>query len=117
MSAMDQTLLEKISNLALLGYYDEDLKMLCVHFFGDCGKHDLMAYLRPDLTWDLREVLSEHVQLFDDHETVEITHSKVGVYESGSGFDQFIRQALEALGENEGLQDDKVKVVLEQGYA
>ena len=113
---MDNELLDKLTGLTLLGYYDTDLKLLCVHFFGDQQKHDLVAYLKHDLTWDLREVLSESVQLFDDHSTVQIQHSRLGTYAAGTGFDRFIRQALKQLIDQETLVDQKVGEVLDYGY-
>lgn len=114
---MTKELTEKLSNLSLLGYYDKDLMMLCVHFFGEGDKPDLMAYLRPDLSWDLREVLSEKVELFDDCERVCIKHTPLGMFKPGSKFDEFVRGMLTKSLEVDNYMDKgRIEEVLKNGY-
>ena len=113
---MDKAIMEKLGNMSLLGYYDEDLKMLCVHFFGDGGRKDLMAYLKSDYSWDLREVVRETATLYDDKEVVEITHNRLAVYDTNSPFDKMVRSALQKMMENEGFKDEKVENILTNGY-
>jgi hypothetical protein len=113
---MDKEIIDKLSNLSMLGYYDPSFKLLCVHFFGDDTKNDLMAYLNPDSTWDLREVISDQSELFFNHEVIKVEHSRLGTFEPGSKFDSFIRGGLKALIDDEYIKDPMVKEVLEQGY-
>jgi hypothetical protein len=116
---MTKELVDKLTNLSVLGYYDKDLKMLCAHFFGDEAKHDLIAYLKPDLTWDLREVLSERTELTDIGATVSITHASLGQFEAGSKFDYFIRATLKQSLESIDYGTHKVEIedTLQNGYA
>jgi hypothetical protein len=116
---MTNELVEKLTNLSVLGYYDKDLKMLCAHFFGDESKHDLIAYLKSDLTWDLREILSERTELNDAGAVVSITHSLLGLFEAGSKFDDFIRAALKQSLENidYGAHKAEIESILQNGYS
>lgn len=92
---MDMELLNKLSNLTLYGYYEPSRDMVMVHFFNkDEDKSDVIAYLKRDMSWDVREIVGEKSQLFDDKETIEISHSKLGIYNKDSKFDQFVRNAL-----------------------
>ena len=92
---MNQELLSKLSNLALYGYYEPSKDMVIVHFFNkDEDKADVIAYLKRDMSWDVREITSEKSTLLADKELVEIQHTCVGMYEKGSKFDQFVRTAL-----------------------
>jgi hypothetical protein len=114
---MTKELVERLANLSLLGYYDESLKLLCVHFFEEGDKQDLMAYLRADLSWELREVVSESAVLYDDRELVTIIHSALGSFEAGSKFDQFVREMLAKQLTSEGLiKDDIMEGILKNGY-
>lgn len=92
---MDIELINKISNLTLYGYYDPSKDMVVVHFFNkDEDKSDILAYLKRDMSWDVREVLNEKSQLLADKEIVEISHKNLGIYTKDSKFDQFVRNSL-----------------------
>lgn len=110
-------IIQKLSNLSLLTYFDKSFNMLCVHFFGKDDKPDLMAYLMSNYSWDLREVLSEKAELFDDCESIKITQKRLGVFEANSKFDLFVRNSLFEILNNENLKEDKdVKEILKNGY-
>ena len=92
---MDIELVNRLSNLTLYGYYEPSKDMVIVHFFNkDEDKSDVIAYLKRDMSWDVREIVSEKSQLLPDKELVEITHSSLGVHNKESKFDQFVRNAL-----------------------
>ena len=92
---MDMELINKLSNLALYGYYEPSKDMVVVHFFNkDEDKPDIIAYLKRNMSWDIREIKEEKSQLLSDKEVVEISHTNLGIYEKDSKFDQFVRKAL-----------------------
>lgn len=92
---MVSELLSKISNLIPYGYYDKSKDMITVHFFSKDGdKADIMAYLKRNMSWDIREVVEEKATLLWDREVVEIIHSSLGVCEKDSRFDKMIRSML-----------------------
>jgi hypothetical protein len=95
---MTNEIIAKLSNLAPLSYLDASLGLVCVRFFGDTAKNDLVAFLTTDLNWDLREVTSEQTELTEVGQTTIETHTKLDLYEPGSRFDQFIRAALVDVG-------------------
>jgi len=69
--------------------------MIVVHFFSDSGdKSDVMAYLKRDMSWDVREVVSEKSTLLWDRESVEILHSPIAICEKGGKFDRTLRDLL-----------------------
>jgi len=88
-------ILDKISNLVPHGYYDKSKDMIVVHFFSkDSDKPDIMAYLKRDMSWDIREVVEEKSTLLFDREVVEILHKSVSRCERGSQFDKMVRDIL-----------------------
>lgn len=113
---MTKEIVEKMAGLSLLGYYDTSLNLVRVQFFGDNKKNDLVAYLLRDLTWELREVISETVELHEDGEKIEVKHVKLGMFEKGGQFDDFVRKSILNLRDNEGVKDDRAIEVLENGY-
>lgn len=99
---MDVGLLNKLSNLTLYGFYDETKEMITVHFFNkdEVLKNDVIAYLNPDMTWDVREVVKEESVLRPDKEIITMFHNSLGVEQPDSQFDSFVRKGLEGLGRN-----------------
>jgi hypothetical protein len=107
---MTNDIIGKLSNLTPMGYYDAELDLLCIRFFGDSSKNDLVAFLTHDLNWDLREVIDEQTELSDAGQTTTEAHAKLDLYEPGSVFDKFIRAALK------DVNDDALGV-LNNGYS
>jgi hypothetical protein len=116
---MTPELIQRLAGLSLIGYYDPSLKLVCVHFYQtNSDKKDMIAYLQPNSYWDLREIDGEHTQLFDDHEEVHIRHNKVGLFEHGSKFDEFLRGMLANQLKNQTLgKDEALERVLQNGYS
>jgi len=101
---MDLDLVQKISNLAFASYYNPSLDLVVVHFFNKGeNKNDIIAYLRHDMSWDVREILDETSELdvleSDGFlgEDITISHERIGIYEKSSNFDKFVRAAIDAL--------------------
>lgn len=94
-------IIEKISELNLNGYYDNSSGYVTVWFHNNLiDKPDIVAYLKQDMSWDIREVISEQSQIQSDRETITIFHNPVGNEIHGSEFDQIIRKMINALVEN-----------------
>jgi hypothetical protein len=92
---MDLDLVNKISGLAVHGYYEPSKGTVVVHFFNNQdGKNDIIAYLKRNMSWDVREITNENATLYPDREIVEIHHAPIGIHVKGSKFDQFVRAAL-----------------------
>lgn len=92
---MSNKLFERISNLSMYGYYDPSKNMVVVHFFSEEGdKPDIMAYLKADMSWDVRETVDESSVLEKNKEVVTIYHKSLGVCNKDSQFDKFIREGL-----------------------
>jgi len=88
-------ILNRLTNLVPHGYYDVSKDMVVVHFFSDGGnKSDVMAYLKRDMTWDVREVASEKSTLLWDRESIEILHNPIAICEKGGKFDKTLRDLL-----------------------
>lgn len=123
---MDIDLVEKISNLAFAGYYNPDLDMVVIHFFNkNSNKNDIIAYLRHNLNWDVREIVDEVTELDAlapqfIGENITITHEAVGTYQPQSNFDVFIRNAIKEMYNNDDddiqMVDTEVINILENGY-
>lgn len=95
---MNTKLFNKISNLAFHGFYDPSKKLVTVHFFNEReNKSDIIAYLLPSMTWDIREIINESSTLYPDCEVVTISHKCIGIENYGSPFDEFVRLGLEKL--------------------
>jgi len=114
-------LLSKISNLTFLGFYDKSKNMVTVHFFNEENeKPDIIAYLRHDMAWDVREITGEVSVLNDDYENITILHNCLGCQAHGSVFDQFVRKgvtqmAKEIFGDDVKLSEkDRVFDVFEK---
>jgi hypothetical protein len=93
---MDLELLNKLSNLSLYGFYDPSKGLVTVHFFnqGDVIKSDIIAYLKRDMSWDIREIVEERSTLYDDREEVVIQHKVLCIEPKFGQFDKFVRSAL-----------------------
>ena len=93
-------LLNKLSKLTFYGFYDPSKGIVTVHFFNqqEPDKPDIIAYLNKDMSWDVREITDEQSTLYDDREEVVIKHKPIGIEQSGSDFDKFVRVGLDALG-------------------
>ena len=92
--------MEKLSNLSFLGYYDSSKGLVVVHFFNkDENKNDIIAYLKGNMSWDVREVISETSVLMDSYETITIKHELIGQYDKDSNFDKFVRKGLTKMAE------------------
>lgn len=108
---MDTNLLNRLSNLAFYGFYDPSKGLVTVHFFNETeNKPDVIAYLRRDMSWDVREIVEEQSILHDDKEVVTILHEPLGIEEMDGGFDEFVRLGLtkmaqEVHGEDANLSE------------
>jgi hypothetical protein len=92
---MDTKLLNRLSNLTFYGFYEPSKKLVTVHFFNEHeNKPDVIAYLRHDMLWDVREIVEERSELYDDKEIVTILHEPLALLETGDSFDQFVRLGL-----------------------
>ena len=97
---MDNSILQKISNLAFYGFFDPSKNMVTVHFFNEeSEKPDIIAYLRHDMSWDVREITGEVSVLNDNYETVTILHNCLGFQANRSVFDEFVRKGLIKMAE------------------
>lgn len=117
---MEVDLMNKLSELSIMGYYDPSSRFVVAWFYSDdVPKPDLVAYLLPDMHWDLREVLEESAKLEKDREVIEIKHKRLGRHEPGSDLDNLLRKALGAIIDK-SEEDDQMssgltmmKIVLE----
>jgi len=106
---MELNLLSKISKLTFYGYYDPSKKAVTVHFFNESEKkQDIIAYLKKDMSWDVREIVSETSTLESDSEHIVIVHNPLGIYEQGGDFDRFIREGLLRMGQGTHGEDAKL---------
>lgn len=97
---MNNDFINKISNLTLLGYYDESKDLIVVHFFNkDEDKPDIVAFLKRNMDWDVREIISEKATLFPDKEIIEIQYKQIEIFKQNSKFDKFVRSSLEKTAE------------------
>ena len=97
---MEIALLNKLSDLTFYGFFDPSKGMVTVHFFNEANnKPDVIAYLREDMSWDVREIVDEQSELHSDKEVVTILHEPLGIEEHGSQFDEFVRLGVTKLGE------------------
>lgn len=100
--------INKISDLTFGCYFSESLDMIVVHFFNkDADKPDLIAYLKHDMSWDVREITDEHstldgLQEFHG-ETITISHEQLGIYDKESNFSSFMKKSIRQMSENEGV--------------
>jgi len=118
---MKSAMINKISGLTFCGFYDPSKEMVTVHFFNEgSDKADIIAYLRKDMSWDVREILSEESHLYENSEAIIMRHNKLCVEEQGSSFDEFIRLGLEKMARQVHGKDadltkaDKVFEILEK---
>lgn len=117
---MKLDLMNKLSDMSIMGYYDPSSKMVVAWFYSNEGeKADIVAYLLPTMKWDLREVVEEKSTIETHREVIEIKHNRLGVYDKDSDLDNVLRKALKALIEqNEEDGNDSsgltmMKIVLE----
>jgi len=97
---MNIDLLNKLSKLAFYGFFDPSKGLVTVHFFNEqeSKKSDIIAYLRRDMAWDVREITDEKSVLYEDREIVTISHNKLSIEAHDSDFDKFVRVGLKSLG-------------------
>ena len=98
-------LLNKISGLAFFGFYEPYKKLVTIHFFSEEDKPDVIAYLRRDMSWDIRQIVEEQSELLDDKEVVTILHEPLGIEEMGSTFDEFVRTGLASMAKESHGED------------
>ena len=117
---MEVELINKMSDLTFGCYFNESLDMIVTHFFNkDIDKPDLIAYLKHDMSWDVREIVDEVSEL-DDYdgihgETITITHEQLGIYDKNSSFSSFMKKSIQQMSENEGVVaiSERIMEVLE----
>ena len=101
---MDTELFNRIADLTPYGFYEPCKGMVTVHFFNsESEKPDIMAYLKDDMSWDVREIVSEDSRLVDQEflgEVITIVHKHLGVYPKDSDFDKLVRSVLQKAGEH-----------------
>lgn len=96
---MDLDLLNMLSNLTPYGFYEPSKQMVTVHFFStEHKKPDIIAYLKRDMSWDVREITCEKATLLSDHEEIVVTHKPLSIQAKDSDFDKFTRNVLLAAG-------------------
>lgn len=106
---MDIPLLNKISDLTFYGFINPANNIVTVHFFNEQNdKPDIIAYLRRDMSWDVREIVDEISELKEDREVVEILHEPLGIEEHNGKFDKFVRLGLTKMAEE--VHGDDVKL-------
>jgi len=106
---MRPELLNKLTNLTFYGFYDPSKEMVTVHFFNEKNdKADIIAFLKNDMTWDIREIESEESSLYENSEIVTIKHNRLSIESPGDSFDDFIRLGLEKLGRETYGEDAKL---------
>lgn len=110
---MNLELLNKLSRLSFYGFFDPSKGVITVHFFNEQEENraDVIAYLRRDMSWDVREIIDEKAVLYDDKEVVTISQKKIGIEKHDSDFDKFVQIGLRALGKQkygeEAILEDK----------
>lgn len=93
-----EEIISKISELNINGYFDHSNGYVVVWFHSNTAdKSDIVAYLKSDMSWDVREVLSEESKLTADQEIVVIKHKQLSIENSGSTFDLIVRKMLKGL--------------------
>lgn len=100
---MEIEVLNMISNASINGYYDPSLGLVVVWFHNiDDDKPDLVAYLKQDMSWDLRKIIEEKSTLYNNKEVIEITHELVNEYKKDSKFDDTVRSVLKQIINHSG---------------
>lgn len=112
---MEIEILNMISSASINGYYDPSLGLVVVwfHNIGD-NKPDLVAYLLPDMYWDLRRIVNEKSTLHDDKEVIEIIHEIIGKFKKDSSFDQVVRKVLTQVinhSIDDGVQSSRLEMM------
>ena len=81
-----------------MGWLDPSNGLITVSFFNNerSDKPDMVAFLKQDMSWDLREVLGETSTINETSEVVVINHALVGVFEKDSDFDVLLRKMLKS---------------------
>jgi len=118
---MEIELLNKLSNLTFASYINQSLNMVVVHFFNkDEVKNDIVVYLKPNMHWDVREIIDESSELDTlapqfFGEDVTITHELIDMFAPGSKFDNFIRISINKMAQAEEIMtvDDRILEILE----
>lgn len=109
---MDTQLLNKLSNLTFCGFYDPSKELITVHFFNETeNKPDIIAYLKHDMSWDVREIIEECSKLYDNKEVITILHKLLSIEETGGKFDEFVRLGLTKMAEKAHGEDVKLSEV------
>lgn len=101
---MDIDIVQRISGLTFACYYNPSLDLVVLHFFNkNENKNDVVAYLKHDMSWDVREIVDETSELDTMEsdgflgEDITISHERIGVFSSESNFDKFVRSAIDNL--------------------
>ena len=106
---MEMELVNKIADLAFYGFLNPSSNIVTVHFFNEENdKADIIAYLKRDMSWDVREVVEEITTLGDDRETVVIMHNPLGIEPADGDFDKLVRSGLERMGHE--IHGEEVKL-------
>jgi len=111
---MNNDFVNKISSLTIHVFYDTSKDMITAHLINEqSGKADIMAYRLFNGSWDVREVVDEQARLLHDREVVEIFQKPVGIFETGSGFDQLMRKAIDEIEQIEPEDSNSVSLIKE----
>jgi hypothetical protein len=95
---MNLETVNKISGLDLYVFFNPSSKIVTAHFFSSDGvKPNIMAYLKRDMSWDVREIIEETSTLEDDQEVIVVRHKILGIENKDGDFDKFIRVGVEKL--------------------
>lgn len=97
---MTPDLFNRLANLSFYGYLEPFKKIVTVHFFNEKeDKPDVIAYLKPDMSWDVREITSEESTLSDTAEVITVHHKRISTEPKDSPFDEFVRLGLKKMAE------------------
>lgn len=99
---MADDIISKISELNLNGYYDHSNGHVTVWFHNNTtDKNDVVAYLKANMSWDVREVVAEQSEILTNKEVITITHKPLSIEEPGSTFDSLVRKMIDSMIEND----------------
>lgn len=106
-------ILNTIANTSISFYFEKTLNKLICYFSSD-EKNDIVAYLLDDMSWDVREIISEHSVLNETSENITINHKPVSLEKPDSQFDNVIRKYINGVIEAEENNStfDKIKNIL-----
>ena len=94
-------IIEKISDLNINGYFDNSNGHVVVWFHNVLSnKPDIVAYLKQNMSWDVREIVSEQSEVFAEYEIITVKHKCLSIEDNGSQFDILVRKMLDSLIKN-----------------